>query len=63
MQACTIKTRKEDGNIVHMLASCASDIMLSNVQFSVKIADDNTIVRYFPGMPENLSINYSRCPM
>jgi hypothetical protein len=63
MQACTIKARKEDGKIVHMITSCASDIMLSNVQFSVKIDDDDTIIGYFPGMPENLGINYSRCRM
>jgi hypothetical protein len=63
MQSCTIKTRKEDGNVVHLLAACASDIMASNIQFSVRIVDDNTIARFFPGMPEGLTINYSRCSM
>jgi hypothetical protein len=63
MQSCTIKTRKEDGNVVHLLAACASDIMASNIQFSLRIVDDNTIARIFPGMPEDLSINYSRCSM
>jgi hypothetical protein len=62
MQSCTIKARKEDGNVIHMIAACASDIMASNVQFSAKIIDDNTIARIFPGMPE-LSMNYSRCLM
>ena len=62
MQTCTIKTRKEDGNVIHMIAACASDIMASNVQFSAKIIDDNTIARIFPGMPE-LSMNYYRCSM
>ncbi len=62
MQSCTIKTRKEDGDVIHMIAACASDIMASNVQFSAKIIDDNTIARIFPGMPE-LSMKYSRCSM
>ncbi len=62
MQTCTIKTRKEDGNVIHMIAACASDIMASNIQFSAKVIDDNTIARIFPGMPE-LSMNFSRCPM
>ncbi len=62
MQTCTVKTRKEDGNVIHMIAACASDIMASNVQFSAKVIDDNTIARIFPGMPE-LSINFSRCLM
>lgn len=61
MQSCTIKARKEDGNVIHMIAACADDIMTSNVQFSARVVDANTITRIFPGMPE-FSINYSRCP-
>ena len=61
MQTCTIKARKEDGNLIHMIAACADQIMTSNVQFSAKVVDNNTISRIFPGMPE-FSINYSRCP-
>jgi hypothetical protein len=59
---CTIRARKEEGNVVHMIAACASDIMTSNIQFSAKIIDDNTIARFFPGMGDELSIKYSRCP-
>jgi hypothetical protein len=62
MQTCTINRRKVEGNIVHMVAKCADDIMTSNVQFSAKIIDDNTIARIFPGMPE-FTLSYSRCPM
>jgi hypothetical protein len=61
MQTCTINRRKEDGNVIHMVAICANDIMASNVQFSAKIIDDNTIARIFPGMPE-FTLSYSRCP-
>jgi hypothetical protein len=63
MQTCTIKARKEEGNVVHMLATCANDIMASSIQFSARIVDDNTISRIFPGMSDDLSIKYSRCPM
>jgi hypothetical protein len=59
MQAYTIKARRED--VVHMIAACADQIMTSNVQFSARVIDENTITRTFPGMPE-FSINYSRCP-
>ena len=62
MQTCTISRRKDDGNVIHMVAMCANDIMASNVQFSAKIIDDNTVARIFPGMPE-FTINYSRCPI
>lgn len=63
MGTCTIKVRQEDGNKVHMLAACATDIMASNIQFSARIIDDNTIARIFPGMSDELSIKYSRCSM
>jgi hypothetical protein len=62
MQTCTISRRKVEGDVVHMIAKCADDIMTSNVQFSAKIIDDNTIARVFPGMPE-FTLSYSRCPM
>src|ERR1700733_15697660 len=31
--SCKIKTRKEDGQTVTIIAGCTTDIMLSNVQF------------------------------
>lgn len=61
MQTCTLTRHKEEGNVIYMIAKCADDIMLSNVQFSAKIVDDNTIARIFPGMPE-FTLSYSRCP-
>lgn len=62
MQACTITRRKEDGSVVYLVAHCADDIMTSNVQFSAKMIDDDTIARIFPGMPE-FTLSYSRCRM
>jgi hypothetical protein len=58
---CTIKSRTEDGATLHLLAACATDIMLSSVQFSLKVLDDNKISRVFPGMP-GLETTYYRCP-
>ena len=57
---CTIKSRKEDGAVIHLLAACASDIMLSSVQFTVMAVDDNTLTRVFPGM-EGMEVSYHRC--
>ena|ERR1700754_2164416 len=62
MQTCTITRRKEEGDVVHMVARCADEIMMSNVQLSAKVTDANTIARIFPGMPE-FTLSYSRCPM
>jgi hypothetical protein len=34
--------------------------MLSSVQFSLKVLDDNSISRLFPGMP-GMEVTYYRC--
>jgi hypothetical protein len=57
---CTIKTRKDDGQTLNLIAGCAADIMLSNVQFSLKVLDENSIARQFPGI-EDLAVKYYRC--
>jgi hypothetical protein len=57
-----IKTRKEDGDTVNIIAGCTTDIMLSNVQFSLKMVEPNKISRMFPGI-EDMAISYYRCPI
>ena len=59
---CRIKTRKEDGQTVNIIAACATDIMLSNVQFSLKLIEPGKLLRTFPGM-QDVEINYYRCPI
>ena len=58
---CRIKARKDDGANVNLVAACATDIMLSSVQFSLKELDANSIARLFPGI-EDMEIRYYRCP-
>ena len=58
---CRIKARKDDGVNVNLVAACATDIMLSSVQFSLKELDANSIARLFPGI-EDMEIRYHRCP-
>jgi L-rhamnose mutarotase len=50
--SCRIKTKKEDGQLVNIVAGCATDIMLSNVQFSLKVLEPNKISRMFPGIED-----------
>jgi hypothetical protein len=57
---CRIKARKDNGVNVNLVAACATDIMLSNVQFSLKELDANSIARLFPGI-EDMEITYHRC--
>jgi hypothetical protein len=61
MANCTINKTQEKDGVIHMLAGCATDIMLSNVQFSVKVLDEDKISRIFPGI-EGMELTYYRCP-
>ena len=58
---CRIKAKKDDGTTINLVAACASDIMLQNVQFSLREVDANSVIRMFPGM-EGMEIKYARCP-
>jgi len=58
---CRIKAKKDEGTTVNLVAACASDIMLSSVQFSLKVVDANALIRLFPGM-DGLELRYARCP-
>ena len=60
MARCTIKNRKSDGDTVHLLAACATDIMFSSVQFSLRLPGEDRLTRIFPGM-DDIEINYRRC--
>jgi hypothetical protein len=57
---CSVKSRKESGQTINLVVACASGIMLSNVQFFLKVLDDNTISREFPGI-EGMEVTYHRC--
>jgi hypothetical protein len=59
---CRIKAKKDEGKAINLIAACASDIMLSSVQFSLKEVDANSVIRLFPGM-DGMEIRYARCPM
>ena len=59
---CTVTSRREDGELVHLLASCSSDIMLSNVQFSLKVLNNDSVKRFFPDIP-GMELTYYRCAM
>ena len=59
-ESCLIKSKKETDQSLNLLVMCASGVMFSNVQFFVKVIDENTISREFPGM-EGMEVKYHRC--
>ena len=42
-QKCNIKSMKDDGVNVHVIAACSTGVMVSDAQFTVKIIGDNQI--------------------
>jgi hypothetical protein len=58
---CKIKSKKQDGDLVHLVASCGTDIMLSDVELTLKSLDNDRIARVFAAMPEMEKLYY-RCP-
>lgn len=61
-RACKITKTKDDGPVRHLIANCTTGVMLEVVQYSLKIEDENTITRIFPGLPE-LATSYFRCSL
>ena len=58
---CKITGRKEEGSVLHLIASCTTDIaVLGTQELTAKIDNDNRITRIFPSFPE-MGITYFRC--
>jgi hypothetical protein len=61
--ACKISDRKEEGDMLHLIASCTTQIaILSPTQLDIKIEDDNKIIRFFANFSE-LAVSYTRCAL
>lgn len=59
-EKCSIKSSKKSDQVINLVVACASGVMISNVQFFLKVLDDNTISREFPGM-DGMDVKYHRC--
>ena len=58
---CKINNRKEEGDMLHLIASCTTQIaVLSPTQLDIKIEDSNRILRFFHNFSE-LAVPYTRC--
>jgi hypothetical protein len=56
---CT-SSRKQNGDNLDLTAACATRIMQQNMDFIVKVIDDNNFARILPNI-ENMEIKYTRC--
>ena len=62
-KTCKITSRKEEGGVLHLIASCSTDIaILGTQEVSAKIDSENRLTRIFPSFPEH-GISYFRCKL
>jgi len=62
-KTCKITSRKEESSVLHLIASCSTDIaVLGTQELSAKIDNDNRITRIFPSFPE-MGTTYFRCAL
>jgi hypothetical protein len=61
---CTIKSRKETGDIIDFQAACSSEIMATSMNLRLKILDANTVYRIFtdPNLA-GMELTFYRCAM
>ena len=61
-QKCSIKSMKDDGTNVHLIAACSDGVMVSDLQFTVKRVGEDRITVSSAG-PVNMENPYVRCPL
>jgi len=61
-QKCNIKSIKNDGTNVHLIAACSDGVMVSDLQFTVTPVGDNQITVSSTG-PVSMTNPYVRCPL
>jgi hypothetical protein len=59
-ESCSIKSKKESDQNLNLIVTCASGVLFSNVQFFLRVLDDNTISREFPGL-DGMDVKFYRC--
>ncbi|WP_413991106.1 hypothetical protein ACMDCR_03025 [Labrys okinawensis] len=57
---CSITSRKDAGDTMNLLLHCRSQIIFGDISVTIKIKDDNTIVRMDPAFPD-VQTTYNRC--
>ena len=61
---CSIQSRKEVGDTIDFHAACASEIMASSVQVTIKILDNNSLVRIFKDPAfAGMELTFYRCTL
>ena len=61
-QNCNIKSMKDDGANVHLIAACSTGVMVSDLEITVKVIGGNQIT-VSPAGPVSIETSYVRCQL
>ena len=59
--SCRIDSRKQDGSIIHLSVACTTEIATEQIQFDLKVVNDNTVSKILAGT--TAAIDYHRCTL
>jgi hypothetical protein len=62
MATCTIKSRREEGATAHLSATCSTEIAAEDMQFTLKLINDDMIGRLYPGEAA-MEVDFHRCKL
>ena len=58
---CRIDSRKEDGPVIHLSIACTTEVATEQIQFDLKVVNDDTVSKTFPGT--DIGMDYHRCTL
>src|SRR5262249_18492590 len=58
---CRIESRKEDASMIHLNVACTPEIATEQIQFDLRVVNDNTVSKPFPGT--DVAMDYPRCAL
>jgi hypothetical protein len=61
-QKCTVKSMKNEGDNIHLIAACSTGVMVEELRFTVKVVGDNKITLSSSGSV-NTETAYIRCSL
>jgi hypothetical protein len=61
MIRCNIESKKEDASTIHLSVACTTEIASEQIQFDLKVVNDNTLSKTFPGT--DVAMDYHRCTL
>jgi hypothetical protein len=62
MATCNVKARKQQGDTVHLVTTCATTVAFEHVPITLKVVTADKITQIFPGV-DGIEVTYERCKL